>query len=81
MWPFLGQMGREKGFYAILPLEFRCVSLHLQLKAVPFFIVYVFLGTLESFTHDIKKTITTVTYNVIICAVEFAPIIKHLPSF
>lgn len=54
---------------------------NLQLKAVPFFTDYVFSGTLESFTHSIKETITTVTYNVIICAVEFASIIKHLPCF
>lgn len=53
----------------------------LQLKAAPFFTVYVFFGALESFRHGIKETIPTVTCIVIICAVEFASIMKHLPCF
>lgn len=82
MWTFVGQMGRKKGFNSIL-LEFIVSrsTCNLQLKAVPFLLVYVFFGTLESFTHGVKETITTVTYNAIICAVEFASIIKHLPCF
>ena len=42
--------------------------------------VYVF-GSLESLTPSVKEVITTVTYNVITCAVELVFIIKHLPCF
>lgn len=84
MWPFVGQMGRGKRlliqYFFLSSIVSHCTC-NLQLKAVHFFTVFVSFGTLESFTHDIKETTTTVTYNVIICAEEFASIIKHLPCF